>query len=48
MVGWPVALPVFRRPLFFLPDHDVTVRVSYTTENISDGLTYTTGTDDDL
>ena len=26
----------------FLPDHDVTVRVTYTAEDISDYLTYTT------
>ena len=32
----------------FLPDHDVTVRVIYTAEDISDCLTYTTDPTGDL
>lgn len=32
----------------FLPEHDVTIRVTYTAEDISDYLTYTTGPDGDL
>jgi hypothetical protein len=32
----------------FLPDHDVTVRVTYTAEEISDCLTYTTDCGGDL
>jgi hypothetical protein len=32
----------------FLPDHDITIRVTYTAEDISDHLTYTTGPGGDL
>jgi hypothetical protein len=32
----------------FLPDHDVTIRITYTAENISDYLTYTTDRGGDL
>jgi hypothetical protein len=27
----------------FLPDHDITIRVTYTAEDVSDHLTYVTG-----
>ena len=32
----------------FLPDHDITIRVTYTAEHVSDHLTYTTGPGGDL
>lgn len=32
----------------FLPDHDVTIRVSYTADAVSDYLTYTAGPHGDL
>jgi hypothetical protein len=32
----------------FLPDHDVTIRITYTAQDISDYLTYTTGPGGDL
>jgi len=40
--------PATSSPAGFLPDHNVTIRVTYTAENISDHLSYNTDPGGDL